>query len=218
MNAPDADRLDWAKGDGLLPAIVQDAGSGVVLMLGYMNREALEATVRTGSVTFFSRSRRRLWVKGETSGNRLEAIALSPDCDGDAILVLARPVGAVCHAGTPSCFPGSPPPAAARLGFLAALEAVIESRLAEPRESSYTARLHAEGARRIAQKVGEEGLELALAAAAAGNDAEVVAEGADLLYHVTLALKARGLSLGAVVAELERRDGGPVSRPGRQQN
>jgi phosphoribosyl-ATP pyrophosphohydrolase/phosphoribosyl-AMP cyclohydrolase len=210
VNAPDSGRLDWDKGDGLLPAIVQDAGSGAVLMLGYMNREALEATVHTGSVTFFSRSRRRLWIKGETSGNRLETVSVSADCDGDALLVLARPAGAVCHAGTPSCFPASPSPAAVQLGFLAVLEGVIGSRLAEPRASSYTARLHAEGPRRIAQKLGEEGLELALAAAA-GSDAEVVAEGADLLYHVTLALKARGLSLAAVVAELERRGGGPVS-------
>jgi phosphoribosyl-ATP pyrophosphohydrolase/phosphoribosyl-AMP cyclohydrolase len=209
--------LDWAKGDGLLPAIVQDAGTGAVLMLGYMNCDALEATVRTRSVTYYSRSRDRLWVKGETSGNRLETVAVSVDCDGDAILVLARPAGAVCHAGTPSCFPDSPSPAAAQLGFLAALEGVIESRLAAPRASSYTAHLHAEGPRRIAQKVGEEGLELALAAAA-GSDAEVLAEAADLLYHVTLALKARGLSLGAVVAELELRGGGPVSRVARQQN
>lgn len=196
--------IDWDKGGGLVPAIVQDAATGAVLMLGYMNREALEATERTGRVTFFSRSRRALWVKGETSGNRLETVAVSADCDGDALLVLARPAGPVCHAGTASCFAASPASAAGRLGFLAELEAIIESRIAAPAASSYTARLHAEGLRRVAQKVGEEGLELALAAAG-GSESEVVAEGADLLYHVTLALKERGLSLGAVVAELERR-------------
>lgn len=204
MTALDPGRLDWDKGGGLIPAVVQDAETGAVLMLGYMNREALEATERTGRVTFFSRSRGALWVKGETSGNRLETVAVNADCDGDALLVLARPAGPVCHAGTASCFAGSPASAAGRLGFLAALEAVIAERIAAPRASSYTARLHAEGLRRIAQKVGEEGLELALAAAG-GSESEVLAEGADLLFHLTLALRERGLSLGAVVAELERR-------------
>jgi phosphoribosyl-ATP pyrophosphohydrolase/phosphoribosyl-AMP cyclohydrolase len=204
VNAADADRLDWAKGGGLIPAVVQDAASGAVLMLGYMNREALAATLATGSVTFYSRSRRALWTKGETSGNRLELAAVSADCDGDAILVQARPTGPVCHAGTASCFACAPAPAAAPLGFLAELETVIEARIASPRDASYTARLHAEGPRRIAQKVGEEALELALAAAG-GSDAEVIAEGADLLYHLALLLRARGLSLAALVAELERR-------------
>ncbi len=204
MNPGDVDRLDWAKGDGLLPSIVQDATSGVVLMLGYMNREALAQTLATGLVTFHSRSRRALWVKGETSGNRLNLRALGADCDGDAILVQAEPDGPTCHAGTASCFASAPVPVAARLGFLAELEGVIAARIAEPRDSSYTARLHAEGLRRVAQKVGEEGLELALAAAG-GSDAEVVAEGADLLYHLALLLQERGLSLATLVAELERR-------------
>ncbi len=204
MNRGDAQRLDWAKGSGLLPAVVQHADSGAVLMLGYMNREALEATLETGRVTFFSRSRGALWVKGETSGNRLTTVAVSADCDGDAILVQARPAGPVCHAGTPSCFASAPAPSAAPLAFLAALEAVIADRLAAPTASSYTARLHAEGLRRVAQKVGEEGLELALAATG-GNEDEVVAEGADLLYHVALLLHERGLGLADVAAELERR-------------
>jgi phosphoribosyl-ATP pyrophosphohydrolase/phosphoribosyl-AMP cyclohydrolase len=143
-------------------------------------------------------------VKGETSGNRLHLRDLAADCDGDAILVQAAPDGPTCHAGTASCFASAPAPGAARLGFLAELEAVIAARIAEPRDSSYTARLHAEGLRRVAQKVGEEGLELALAAAA-GSDAEVVAEGADLLYHLALLLQERGLSLAALVVELERR-------------
>lgn len=204
MTELDADRLDWAKGGGLLPAIVQDAATGSVLMLGYMNREAFEATQRTGRVTFYSRSRGALWVKGETSGNRLDTISIGADCDGDAILVQARPAGPVCHAGTASCFSASPPSQAARLGFLAVLESVVASRIADPATASYTARLVAEGPRRLAQKVGEEGVEFALAAAS-GNDSEVIAEGADLLFHLVVALKARGFGLAALAAELERR-------------
>jgi phosphoribosyl-ATP pyrophosphohydrolase/phosphoribosyl-AMP cyclohydrolase len=204
VSPEDVDRLDWAKGDGLLPALVQDAASGAVLMLGYMDREALEQTLATGRVTFYSRSRRALWVKGETSGHWLHLRSLSADCDRDAILVQATPDGPTCHAGTASCFATAPLPAAARLGFLAELETVIAARIAEPQDSSYTARLHAEGLRRVAQKVGEEGLELALAAAG-GSDTEVVAEGADLLYHLALLLQERDLSLAALVAELERR-------------
>jgi len=204
MNPADVDCLDWAKGDGLLPAIVQDEASGAVLMLGYMNREALAQTLATGLVTFYSRSRGALWVKGETSGNRLHLRALFPDCDRDSILVQAAPEGPTCHAGTASCFATAPAPGAARLGFLVELEAIIAARIAEPRDSSYTARLHAGGLRRVAQKVGEEGLELALAAAG-GSDAEVVAEGADLLYHLALLLHERALSMAVLVAELERR-------------
>jgi phosphoribosyl-ATP pyrophosphohydrolase/phosphoribosyl-AMP cyclohydrolase len=198
------DRLDWAKGGGLLPAIVQDAATGAVLMLGYMNREALAATQRTGRVTFFSRSRGALWVKGETSGNRLDTVSVGADCDGDSILVQARPAGPVCHAGTESCFAASPPSQAARLGFLVALEAVIASRVADRSATGYTARLLAEGPRRLAQKVGEKGVEFALAAAG-GDDGEVIAEGADLLFHVIVALQARGLGLSDLAAELERR-------------
>jgi phosphoribosyl-ATP pyrophosphohydrolase/phosphoribosyl-AMP cyclohydrolase len=200
----DLARLDWAKGDGLLPAVVQHADTGAVLMLGYMSREALAATLADRFVTFYSRSRRALWVKGETSGNRLALVSASADCDGDAILVQARPAGPVCHAGTASCFASAPAPGAAPYAFLAELEAVIDARLAAPAASSYTARLHAEGLRRVAQKVGEEGLELALAASA-GSEAEVIAEGADLLFHAALLLHERGLSLADVTAELGRR-------------
>lgn len=210
MTQDEIARLDWAKGDGLLPAVVQDAGSGTVLMLGYMNREALEATLATGRVTFYSRSRRGLWVKGETSGNGLALVTATADCDGDAILVQARPAGPVCHAGTASCFAAAPPAAVAPLAFLAALEAVIAARIAEPTAASYTSRLHAQGLRRVAQKVGEEALELALAASG-GSDAEVVAEGADLLYHAALLLQERGLSLADLAAELERRHAERVS-------
>ncbi len=200
-----ADEADWAKGGGLLPAIVQDAERGAVLMLGYMNRDALAATERTGRVTFWSRSKGRLWTKGETSGHALELVAVALDCDCDTLLVLARPQGPVCHRQTPTCFGEAPPRAAAeRIGFLPALERLIDARLHTRPEGSYTARLAAAGPLRIAQKVGEEGLELALAAAAEG-DAKVLEEAADLLYHALVLLRSRSLRLEDVVAVLEAR-------------
>ena len=200
-----ADEADWDKGDGLLPAVVQDADRGTVLMLGYMNRDALAQTERTGRVTFWSRSKARLWTKGETSGHVLELVAIALDCDRDTLLVLARPQGAVCHRNTPTCFGESPPRAAAeRIGFLPALERLIDARLATRPEGSYTARLAAAGPLRIAQKVGEEGLELALAAAAQG-DAQVLEEAADLLYHALVLLRSRDLRLEQVVTVLETR-------------
>lgn len=199
------DELDWSKSGGLLPAIVQDAESGAVLMLAYMNREALAATQSSGRVTFWSRRRQRLWIKGETSGHFLELRDMAADCDADALLILAKPHGPVCHLGTPTCFGEAPPQAVAgRIAFLATLEGVIAERLATRPEDSYTAKLMAEGTRRVAQKVGEEGLELALAGVAQSDD-EVVGEAADLLYHLMLLLKARHLSLPRVVAELEAR-------------
>jgi phosphoribosyl-AMP cyclohydrolase / phosphoribosyl-ATP pyrophosphohydrolase len=208
----DWDKLDWEKGGGLLPAIVQDASSGAVLMLGYMNREALAATRSSGRVTFWSRSKRRLWTKGESSGHFLEARSITADCDGDTLLVLARPQGPACHKGTPTCFGETPPHAAvARLAFLAVLEEVIRERITQRPEGSYTAKLLAEGPRRIAQKVGEEGLELALAALGQ-SDEEVLGEAADLLYHVLLLLESKGLSLGLVVARLEARHQAAQSR------
>jgi phosphoribosyl-ATP pyrophosphohydrolase/phosphoribosyl-AMP cyclohydrolase len=201
----DLERLDWKKSGGLLPAIVQDAVTGAVLMLGYMNRDALAATQTSGRVTFWSRSRERLWMKGETSGNHLDVRSISPDCDGDTLLILARPAGPACHLGTRTCFGDAAPRAAVEsLAFLAELEAIIAQRIADPPPGSYTARLLAEGPRRIAQKVGEEGVELALAAVAQGN-AEVIGESADLLYHVLVLLRSKGLSLADVAAALERR-------------
>ena len=197
--------LDWSKGDGLLPAIVQDAASGAVLMLGYMNRESLELTRTTGRVTFFSRSRKRLWVKGETSGHYLEFKSVALDCDSDTFLVSAVPHGPTCHLNTTTCWGASPPGfALQRLSFLNTLENVLERRIAERPEGSYTARLIGEGTRRIAQKVGEEGLELALASLAQSN-AEVIGEAADLLYHTMLLLKVKNISLADVVEELRRR-------------
>ena len=200
--------LDWDKSQGLLPAIVQDDVDGAVLMLGYMNREALAATQAGGRVTFYSRSKQRLWTKGETSGHFLEVRAITADCDGDALLITAHPLGPVCHRGTPTCFGADAPQSAAQpYGFLGVLTRTLRQRIEARPAGSYTAKLLDEGPRRIAQKVGEEGLELALASVAQ-TDAEVIAEAADLLYHVALLLEAKGLSLARVVDELEARGGG----------
>ena len=197
--------LDWDKGGGLIPAIVQDAVRGTVLMLGYMNAEALAATRATGRVTFWSRSKRRLWTKGETSGHFLAVKQIAADCDGDALLILAEPSGPVCHQGTASCWGESAPRSGAEgIAFLVALEKVIAERIASRPAGSYTAKLLAGGTRRIAQKVGEEGLELALAGVVQ-SDPEIIAEAADLFYHTLLLLQVKRLSLPEVVAELEAR-------------
>jgi phosphoribosyl-AMP cyclohydrolase / phosphoribosyl-ATP pyrophosphohydrolase len=199
--------LDWSKGDGLMPAVVQDARSGQVLMLGYMNREALRATLVERRVTFFSRARNRLWTKGETSGNALQVVEVLVDCDQDTLLVLANPDGPTCHTGTRSCFGDSSESEATRLSFLSQLEAVIAQRMSERPEGSYTARLWAEGPTRIAQKVGEEGVEVALAAVTQADE-RLVSEAADLLYHLALLLKTRNLSFATVVRELQQRHRG----------
>jgi phosphoribosyl-AMP cyclohydrolase / phosphoribosyl-ATP pyrophosphohydrolase len=204
MNLADVEQLDWAKGDGLLPAVVQDAHSGVVLMLGFMNRDALRTTLAEKRVTFWSRTRQRLWTKGETSGNWIEADSVTMDCDRDTLLVIGRPAGPVCHTGAPDCFPGRPDTTATELVFLDELERIVASRIADAPESSYTAKLHARGPMRIAQKVGEEGLEVALAAVG-GDDGQVIGESADLVFHLLVLLKSRGLSLRDVVRELQQR-------------
>jgi len=199
--------LDFAKGDGLLPAIVQDAESGAVLMLAYMNRDALRETLTRKRVVFFSRTKQRLWEKGETSGHTLDLVEIRTDCDSDTLLVTAVPRGAACHTGTTTCFGDEPLTTAEKLSFLSTLQAVIESRIAERPEGSYTARLFAQGPRKIAQKVGEEGLEVALAAVAETDD-KVIAESADLLFHLLVLLKSRGVPLERVVAELVSRHAG----------
>ncbi|TAN08290.1 MAG: bifunctional phosphoribosyl-AMP cyclohydrolase/phosphoribosyl-ATP diphosphatase HisIE [Rhodanobacteraceae bacterium] len=196
-----AEQLDWAKGGGLLPAIVQHFATGEVLMLGYMNREALAATQASGFVTFWSRSKQRLWRKGETSGNVLALQSVRADCDRDTLLVQADPRGPTCHLGTSSCFgDGVQPP----LGFLAELDALIAARNQARPAGSYTTHLFESGVRRIAQKVGEEGVETALAAVAQDDDA-LLGEAADLVYHLTVLLRARGLSLADVAGVLEKR-------------
>jgi phosphoribosyl-AMP cyclohydrolase / phosphoribosyl-ATP pyrophosphohydrolase len=204
MTPEQIETLDWSKGDGLLPAVIQDARSGKVLMLGYMNRDALRTTLDGKRVTFYSRSKQRLWTKGETSGNFLHLIDAAIDCDNDTILITAHPDGPTCHQGTESCFGVAIGADATRFAFLSQLEAVIEQRISERPEGSYTARLWADGPTRMAQKVGEEGVEVALAAVTQSAD-KLVGEAADLLFHLTLLLKSRQLSLSHVAAELERR-------------
>ena len=197
----DSDTPDWSKGDGLLPAIIQDAASGRVLMLGYMNREALAATVDSSKVTFFSRSRQCLWTKGETSGNWLRLVSLALDCDRDTLLVQARPQGPTCHLGTTTCWGDELQPA---IGFLAELDRVIQARKNADPESSYTARLLAEGVKRCAQKVGEEGTEVVVAALVQDNQ-RLIEEVADLTFHTLVLLSARGLTPADIIAELEKR-------------
>lgn len=204
MTLDEVDSLDWTKGDGLLPAIVQDVRSGSVLMLGFMNPEALRTTLTRRRVTFWSRTRRALWTKGETSGNFIDVDSVTMDCDRDTLLVIGRPLGPVCHTGAPDCFPGHRATAATELAFLEKLETIIAGRIADAPESSYTAKTYARGPLRMAQKVGEEGLEVALAAVGQ-DDAHVVSESADLMFHLLLLLKSRGLGLRDVVRELEQR-------------
>lgn len=206
----DIDQLDFDKGGGLVPTIVQDAADGRVLMLAYMNREALTRTLETGQVTLYSRSRKRLWTKGETSGNRLELAAIAPDCDGDALLVQAVPLGPACHTGTDTCFGDTEWPA---VGFIARLERIIAKRRHADPETSYTARLFGQGIDRLAQKVGEEGVETALAAAR-GDTSKLSGEAADLLYHLLVCLQASGLDIARVSRALRarRKDGGSSDR------
>ena len=193
----DMDAIDWRKQDGLLPAIVQHADTLRVLMQGYMSREALAATLASGKVTFFSRSRQRLWTKGETSGNLLQLVSVQADCDADSLLVLARPQGPTCHTGTISCFATAPGDA------LAELDGVVAQRKAATSETGYTRTLFDAGLARIAQKVGEEGVEVALAAVTA-DDAGLVGECADLIYHLIVLLRAGELDWRDVRSELAR--------------
>ena len=197
----DPDTLDWAKMAGLIPAVVQDAASGEVRMLGYMDRAALEATIADRLVTFHSRSRGVPWRKGETSGNLLDVVGIRMDCDRDALLILANPRGPTCHTGSDSCFGDDGAPG---VGFIGSLERVIASRASADPATSYTANLLAEGPARAAQKVGEEGVETALAGRC-GDDAELTSEAADLVYHLTVLLKARGLAWTDIIAELKKR-------------
>jgi phosphoribosyl-AMP cyclohydrolase / phosphoribosyl-ATP pyrophosphohydrolase len=183
---------------------VQHADTGAVLMVGHMNREAIGATLERKRAVFFSRSKQRLWEKGETSGHTLDVTDIVADCDRDCLLVLARPRGPACHTGTATCFGDAPHAAAERIAFIAKLEDVIAQRAVARPEDSYTARLLAEGPKRLAQKVGEEGVETALAGVG-DDDAALIGESADLLFHLLLLLKARGIALDRVVSELQAR-------------
>ncbi|HTW38607.1 MAG TPA: bifunctional phosphoribosyl-AMP cyclohydrolase/phosphoribosyl-ATP diphosphatase HisIE [Steroidobacteraceae bacterium] len=200
----DIPRLDFAKGGGLLPAVVQHAGSGAVLMVGFMNADAVRATLERGRVVFFSRTRQRLWEKGETSGHGLELVEIASDCDADTLLVTAWPQGPVCHTGARTCFGAEPLIPAERIAFLSELERIVAARCRDRPDASYTARLLGKGPRSVAQKVGEEGLEVALAGFAEGDE-RLIAEAADLLFHLIVLLASRKLPLARVVAELEAR-------------
>ncbi|MFN4295965.1 MAG: bifunctional phosphoribosyl-AMP cyclohydrolase/phosphoribosyl-ATP diphosphatase HisIE [Brevundimonas sp.] len=195
------DEIDFEKGGGLIAAVVQDAATLQVLMLAFMDRAALDETLDSGEATFFSRSRGGRWRKGETSGDRLKVISVTPDCDSDAVLVRVEPVGNACHLNRVSCFGDEDAPG---LGRLARLEQTIAARATADPSESWTAKLLASGPKRIAQKVGEEGVETALAGAA-GDEAELASEAADLIYHLLVLLKARGLSLQDVLDVLESR-------------
>ena len=202
MNPEQINQLSWHDSQ-LLPAIVQHAISGKVLMQGYMNPDALQHTLQSGNVTFFSRSKQRLWTKGESSGHTLQLVSIDSDCDSDSLLVLAMPQGPTCHVGTETCWhdndANSP-----QLAFLYDLEQVIKSREGADPKSSYTASLFAKGVKRIAQKVGEEGVESALAAMA-GDREELKNEAADLLFHLLVLLRSQQLELADVITILKQR-------------
>ena len=196
----DVEKVDWNKDNGLVPAVVQDAHSLRVLMLGYMNREALKATLDSKKVTFFSRSKQRLWMKGETSGHVLRLVSIKLDCDNDTLLVMAEPDGPTCHNGTTTCWGEDE---GASLATLADLAATIHERHENPQAGSYTAKLFESGLTRIAQKVGEEGVETALAGATGA--ANLKEEAADLLYHLLVLLESSGASLQDVLDVLAQR-------------
>lgn len=203
LNLTNLDQLDFSKGDGLLPLIAQHARSGKVLMQGFANKEALQKSLETGDVTFFSRSKNRLWTKGESSGHTLKLQSMAADCDQDSILALVLPIGPTCHVGTESCWHAADANQP-DLAFLDQLEQVIHSRYGADPSSSYTASLFAKGVKRIAQKVGEEGVETALAATV-GDREELKNEAADLIYHLLVLLKSQDLALHDVLEVLRQR-------------
>lgn len=198
-----ATRIDWEKVDGLVPAIIQDFSSSQVLMMGYMSQEALSKTLETEKVTFFSRTKNRLWTKGEESGNSLNLVNISLDCDNDTLLIKVKPVGPTCHTGTTTCWDGDKTEES-QLVWLHQLEQLLAERKNADPDSSYTASLYARGTKRISQKVGEEGVEVALAATS-GDKAELVCESADLMYHLFVLLQDQGLSFDDVINKLKER-------------
>lgn len=205
LNKNKYSQLNWSKNCGLIPTVIQHATSGEVLMLGYMNQDSINTTEQTGYVTFFSRSKNRLWMKGENSGNLLKFINWYPDCDYDSLLILALPKGFTCHKNTSSCFY----PALTDFSFLYQLENLISSRKKYSKnnsnKTSYTSTLYTSGTERIAQKVGEEGLETALAAVSRDTNA-LINEASDLLYHLLVLLQNKSLSLINIINELKYRN------------
>ena len=194
-------QLAWLKMDNLIPAIIQHRDTGAILMQGYMNQASLAATIDSGKATFFSRSKQTLWVKGETSGNFLNVSQILTDCDQDSLLIACRPIGPSCHLGTESCFPEQK---LSQQNFLSHLEQVIASKRHESPETSYTASLFAEGTTKMAQKVGEEGVEVALAAVAETKE-DLLGECADLFYHTLVLLQDKDVELSEVMAVLQKR-------------
>jgi phosphoribosyl-AMP cyclohydrolase / phosphoribosyl-ATP pyrophosphohydrolase len=199
--AIDIETLNWNKVNGLMPAIIQDNSTLQVLMLGYMNKAALQQSLATEQITFYSRSKQRLWTKGEISGNTLSLLSIIPDCDNDSLLVLVKPHALTCHLNNRSCFGTSEAPG---LGILATLEAIIATRYQQRPADSYLTQLFSTGIHRIAQKVGEEGVEVALASVT-GSTTDIKNEAADLLFHLLVLLKACHIELAEVLQELSHR-------------
>jgi phosphoribosyl-ATP pyrophosphohydrolase/phosphoribosyl-AMP cyclohydrolase len=195
------DSLAWEKMDNLLPAIIQDAATGAVLMQGFMNQEALTATLKTEKATFFSRSKQRLWMKGESSNNTLDVKQVLADCDKDCLLIAAEPNGPTCHLNTTSCFPEEQ---LSQQNFLSYLERFVDKRSKDPVEESYTARLLSRGTNKVAQKVGEEGVEVVIAALAETKE-DFLGECADLFYHTLVLLKDQNIALSEVMEVLQQR-------------
>ena len=195
------DDLAWKKMDNLIPAIIQNSATGAVLMQGYMNQASLTATLTTGKATFFSRSKQALWVKGETSGNFLNVEQVLTDCDQDSLLISCQPIGPSCHLGTESCFPEQK---LTKQNFLSQLEKVIDQRKDEDPKESYTAHLFSRGTTKMAQKVGEEGVEVALAAVAETKE-DLLGECADLFYHTLVLLADQKIELSEVMTVLQER-------------
>ncbi|MDO6507510.1 bifunctional phosphoribosyl-AMP cyclohydrolase/phosphoribosyl-ATP diphosphatase HisIE [Colwellia sp. 4_MG-2023] len=201
INQENVKDLAWQKMDGLIPAIIQHAATGAILMQGYMNQASLTATLDTGKATFLSRSKQALWVKGETSGNFLNVEQVLTDCDQDSLLIACTPIGPSCHLGTESCFPEQK---LTTQNFLSQLEQVIASRKGDDPKESYTAHLFSRGTTKMAQKVGEEGVEVALAAVAETKE-DLLGECADLFYHTLVLLADQKINLSEVMAVLQQR-------------
>lgn len=201
VTVENSNELAWDKMDNLLPAIIQDAATGTVLMQGFMNKEALKATLESGKATFFSRSKQRLWMKGESSNNTLDVKQVLADCDKDCLLIAANPNGPTCHLNTMSCFPEEQ---LSQQNFLSHLERFVDKRSKDSVEESYTARLLARGTNKVAQKVGEEGVEVVIAALAETKE-EFLGECADLFYHTLVLLKDQDVALSEVMEVLQKR-------------
>jgi len=203
MRTLDIDNVKYSEVDGLVPAIIQDAETNKVLMLGYMNKEAIATTLDTGKVTFFSRSKQRLWTKGESSQNYLNCLSISQDCDNDALLIKVKPDGPTCHTGTDTCWEEDN--TLEDVLFLKKLEAVIASRKNNPSDESYTSSLFKKGINKIAQKVGEEAVEIVIEAKDDNADL-FLGEAADLMFHYLILLQAKGFTLSDVVETLRKRE------------